>query len=309
MRNWMYPGPLMDKEPAPAGGDGRGSDTIAVDPGSPYEHDLEQPPAKPIPVKSDADKEVDRLKQENADLKRRREEAEEDARYWSRRGQPQPKETDEEPAAPAPREVIKEKPEKLLDDLTSEGLEALRKRGFITADQLENVLAENDKRTESKIAAARADAEFGARLGTEFPEIAEDSARISRGEKPKSEIFARASEIYRESIGLDPELKGSKSALILACRQAKAELTLKAQDNRNAVRNAEEERPRGDRPSPRERAERRRERIDSQRPDRASSPDESAGDPSFSSQQTEVMKRLGVKPEEFTKHRGARDGR
>ena len=78
--------------------------------------------------------------------------------------------------------------------------------------------------SQARASADRADAEFVTQLQREFPELAADSDRVSRGLKPESELFNCTGEIYRSSVALDPALKDSKGALLMAARQAKAEL-------------------------------------------------------------------------------------
>jgi len=74
---------------------------------------------------------------------------------------------------------------------------------------------------------AAADAKFTAQLNAEFPEIILISNKIAAGDEhagEKSELWQRAVKIYREVVAQDPGLNGSRSALLLACRQAKREL-------------------------------------------------------------------------------------
>lgn len=76
---------------------------------------------------------------------------------------------------------------------------------------------------------AAADAEFSARLNAEFPEILEISNKIAAGDQhagEKSDIWQRAVKIYDEIVARDPNLNKSRSALLLACRQAKRELEI-----------------------------------------------------------------------------------
>ena len=81
-----------------------------------------------------------------------------------------------------------------------------------------------------KISEAPAGAEFDERIAAEFPEIADDSKRISEGKPPQSELFKRAAEIYGQAIADDPSLKNSESVVLMAARQAKAEAAKKGKD-------------------------------------------------------------------------------
>jgi hypothetical protein len=74
------------------------------------------------------------------------------------------------------------------------------------------------------VASDLADAEFAKQLELEFPELVADSDRVSHGLKPESEIFNCAGQIYRAAVASDPTLTASKGALLMAARQARAEL-------------------------------------------------------------------------------------
>ncbi len=307
-----YPKPILMDEETGASGSG----TIAIDPGAPFEHD-NAPPAKDDkpPAESQEAKDIKALRAELADLRKGKDEAEEDARYWSRRAQEQRNATARETEdQPEPRrrqaEPAAEKPEKLIDELSTDGVAALKKRGIITADTLQEVLEEAEQRTDARISAARADAEFGMKLAQDYPEIAKDSERVDRGERPQSELFKRTGELYREAVAIDPSLKGSKGLLLLVAKQAKGELDAKAKPaaKEKAQVDDDEALPHTAR---RDRSE-RRDRIDAQRPERGRGSEESSGDPGFDRDQLAVMKHLGVKPEAFRKNMqtgGRRNGR
>jgi hypothetical protein len=88
--------------------------------------------------------------------------------------------------------------------------------------------------TRQTTAAARDDAEWGMKFAREFPEIAEDNARVDRGEKAQSELWNRTSKIYRAMVDENPELAKDRETIVLAARQAKRELAAEARprDNR-----------------------------------------------------------------------------
>ncbi len=291
---------------------GGGGDTTLVDPGAPHEVGEAADEPKPAATETAEQKELKALREENQRLSRRAEESEEDARYWAGRSrQPAAAAAEPEPdrrAAPEPAAILDEKPEVLLDDLNREGLQALRKRGFIDQATFQEAIDNLSEDIDNRISAARSDAEFGGRIAAEFPEIAEDSKRVSQGERPQSELFKRAGAIYRAAVAEDPALKGSKGLLLIAARQAKAELS-KGGKGATAA-DDDEEQPRGGRREPAEpRQSARRDRIDRQRPDRASGDEETRGGKEhFTDTQLAVMKNLGVKPEAFEKHRDAGGG-
>lgn len=291
MRPWFRNSPLFSPDSSPGG-----SDTALVDLGAPFEHGDDPAPAEKKPEKSAEQIEIENLRAENAASKRRADEAEETARYWANRGRQQPeREVRREPEPERREAVVTEKPEKLLDDLTSEGLEALKKRGVVTGPELAQILEEQEQRMEGRMQAVRQDAEFGARIAQEFPEIAEDSKRIDRGEKPKSDLFMAASRIYQQLVADDPALKDTNGALLIAARQAKAEVAAKSKNKDEPMR--------GENNSSQDT---RRARIDRQRGDRvpAGSEGDEGHQDGFSKQQLEVMKHLKVKPEDFRKHAG-----
>lgn len=304
MRKWTLPELLFDSEQERGGG---GSDTIRVDPGAPMElpDPAEKEPARPA-KSADAIK-AEQLEADNVKLKKRADEADEDARYWSNRARarrdaaeaddaPASRRREAEPATPA---VAAEKPEDLIDDLNKRGLDALKARGFLTQEEVDAKIAEANEQTDAKITEARSDAEFGGKFASEFPEMAADSARVSKGEKPQSELFKRAGVLYRAAVDEDPSLKGSKGLLLMVARQAKKDLADEARPTRRTA--AEVDEPA--RPS-------RRERIAAQRPDHAPGDEETGGGDNFTEVQRAVMKNLKVTPESFKKHSEvARNGR
>lgn len=309
MRKWFNSSPLFDREPAAGGG----SDTILVDPGA--EHEVGGEPEEPgarVATKSADALRVEQLEKDLQTERARRGESEEDARYWAGRARRTPSEDGEEhqparreAAAPAAEDIVTEKPEVLLDDLNREGLQALRKRGFITEKDFTAALANLRDEVTTEITAARTDAEFGGRIAREFPDIAADSARVAKGEKPETELFKRAGAIYRAAVSDDPSLKGSKGLLLISARQAQKEIELEGKGSRRAAAGGDDD----DDPPARTPAPSRRDRIARQRPDRAASDDESrGGGEHFTDQQLSVMKNLGVKPENFTKQRESSGG-
>ncbi len=122
-------------------------------------------------------------------------------------------------------------------------------------------------------------------MASEFPEMAADLARFDKGQKPESELFVRAAEIYRDAIALDPDLKGAKSALIMATRQAAAQLQIegKRKVDTEADRQAN-----------------RRQRIDQQKPDRSNKSD-AQEDAQLSSKQKQMAADLGISEDKFMK--------
>lgn len=306
MRTWFNNGPLYDREPM-----GGGGDTTLVDPGAPHEVGHEEPEETPVVTETAEQKELKELRAETDRLRRRAEESEEDARYWAGKSkQPAAEPVVERRAAPEPAAILDEKPEVLLDDLNREGLQALKKRGFIDQATFQEAIDNLSEDIDNRISAARSDAEFGGRIAAEFPEIAADSKRVSEGERPQTELFKRAGAIYRAAVAEDPALKGSKGLLLIAARQAKAELSKEGKGGKAAAADDDaDEQPRGRREPVEPRQSARRDRIDRQRPDRTVDNEESRGGKEhYTDQQLAVMKNLGVKPDAFNKHRDAGGG-
>lgn len=290
--------PLFDDEPAAAGGG------PPLDPGAPFVHGdaPEKPAAKPA-EKSDIEKRLDALERDNQALRKKNDELGESERYWANRARAggrddgagdDPEEFDPDPEiSPAPRGAAAEEetPESLLDDLSAKGLKALKARGIITEEELERRLEKHRQQTEQRIATAEADAGWSASFAQEFPEIAADNARMTRGEKPETELFQRASAIFREMVADDPALKKSQGALTAAARAAKRELAAE----KKAMQNDREE---------------RRSRIDAQRPerDRSRANDDDDGEPHVSRLGQQVighLSRFGVTEDSYRDHQGA----
>jgi hypothetical protein len=62
------------------------------------------------------------------------------------------------------------------------------------------------------------------KVAQEFPELIEDNERVTRGEKPQTEVFKRTGRIFSEALGLDPSLENSLGAVLLAARLASMQL-------------------------------------------------------------------------------------
>lgn len=236
-------------------------------------------------------KELRETKEENTRLRSQNDELSQSEREWSRIARAKP-----EPAAPVVKEKLTEEEietgEQLLDDLSKEGLAALKKRGFVHRDELKQYVDESIERAQGD---GRTENNYQAIMSSEFPEILEDLDRIAKGLKPQSEIFMRTAGIYQDAYTLDPELKGSKSALIMASRQAAAQLSMegKREIQSEADRQAD-----------------RRKRIDNQRPDRSRKGSDATEETGLTAKQKEAAALLGVSEADFTKSqekiRGAR---
>lgn len=208
---------------------------------APFEGDDAAPPvlAKPAePAKADKagkpDEEVTRLREENVSLRRRATESEQSERFWADKaktgGGEQPKrgpqivEPEVELGDLAGDEQVDDEapqtPEKFLDELNEKGVDAiisaLRKRGLVLdKDQVLQLSAETSRRV---VQHERGKMTIDAQISTDFPELKDDT----------SELFKETSRIFRHNVELDPNLRKSPAALLMAASQARAELKAKA---------------------------------------------------------------------------------
>jgi hypothetical protein len=238
---------------------------------APFEGDDAAPaaPAKPeATAKPDKaakpDDEVSRLREENVSLRRRATESEQSERFWAdkaKSGGEQPKrgpqivEPEVELGDLAGEEQADDEaaqtPEKFLDELNEKGIDAvisaLRKRGLVLdKDQVLQLSAETSRRV---VQHERGKMTIDAQISTDFPELKDDT----------SDLFQRTSKIFRQNVELDPNLRKSPAALLMAARQAKAELKFEAppKQKRDYRQDGEE----------REEADARQRRINAQRGD------------------------------------------
>lgn len=275
------------------------ADTVLQDAGAPFVHHDDPAPSPPKPEKSESDKQIEVLQNDNKALRTRLDEETRNSQAWSERAlranrQPEPEaESDDPPPIeddPARPEV---KPEQFLDDIAKEGMAALKKHGFMTDADVRKLVKETEERTAARVAAQFTDQSFDAKLGAEFPELVADAKAVANGQQPKSEIYKRAGEIYRDAIAEDPQLRGSKSALLIAARQAKAELA-----GKKAVPNGNGRLPAHDEP---ERVS-RRERIERLGTGADPAPGSEGDDaPSLTDEQRQFAKGMGISEAAYMK--------
>jgi hypothetical protein len=159
-----------------------------------------------------------RLKQLEAELQQARE----SERYWAelaKKAAAGGRASDDEEETEAEPEEPEEPVEQFLDELSSQGLKALRKRGLLTVNEAKQMIAEV---LEAERAKLMADAE----LARNYPELMDES----------SPLFAKAREIYRDMVKKDPALKNSPVALETAARLARAELGGSAENGKSGRR-------------------------------------------------------------------------
>lgn len=264
-------GPLF----APAGDE---TGAAPLDPGAPFVHGNDAPvvtkPAEKAKEESAESKRITALEKE---LKETRD----SEKYWADRARAgnaprhEEPESDDEPEPEEPSRVARrqEKPEELLDDVSKEGLEALKKRGLITKEELDAAIAKAGRDAEARIANAQANANIDARIERDYADL----------KNPDSDLFKRAGQHFRDMVADDPSLKRSPATLVAAAKLAKKELEAEKKVADDKKRNED-------------RGPSRRERIDSQSSDRApSGRSEADDDPvrELSPLQSQIVKHLG----------------
>jgi hypothetical protein len=265
----FWRGLLFDREPA--GGGGGAAAAEKPDMGAPYDPDGDPPkPEAAKPALTAEQKELADARKELADAKAQLKEAQVSERYWAQRAKngnaPEPEPDEDEPedperqAAGSRRQAAAdtdEKPEQLLDDLSVSGLKALLKRGVITQaqfeEQLEGLEERINKRVDARLQQQDSWRAIDTELGTNYPDVWQDSKRVARGEKPQTEMYRRSAINLQQMVADDPKLKNSPAALLAAVRMAKKELDLEKKAEAKPV------------------SQNRRERIESQMGERGGS--------------------------------------
>lgn len=294
---WFLSSPLFDEEDGASG-------TATLAPGDPFEHDHEEAEVEDKPVvESDSDKRIKALEAEVASERRKREESEADARHWSQQARrpaerAQPIVEAEDLAEPE----VTEKADAFLDAVSSKGMAALKERGVITKTDLreavKEVLSEVDEKITGTVQATRLDAQ----MNEEFPELmreaeAVDSASKKGGRVETSEHYQRSAAIVAQMIATDKKLAESPAIMLIAARQAKAELKAEGK-----AKPAEKEDKGGEVET---RQVSRRSRIEAQRPAREVRDDETGGGRGeLNATQREVASRLHVTEADFKKQQG-----
>jgi hypothetical protein len=216
----------------------------------PFEGDDAQPAA---PKTTDSGKSKDELTEARrriSELERNNQELSASERYWHGQVKGEPAEDDDgEAAGDPPPDPEGEAPttEAFLDELNEKGPEAVAKelvrRGFVRKEDVAKVAEQVARQI---VTAERGKQTIDAQIASEFPELKDD----------KSELFQETARIFRTNIALDPSLKKSPAALMMAARQARAEIKAKTPQRREPDDYRE-----------REGADAQRRRIDAQRGD------------------------------------------
>lgn len=263
------------------------------------DHEPEQPQA---PDKGQGKDEVTITKSELESLRRERDEALQGNRDWAnyvRRGaqperQPEPEQEDElnpeEFIDAAPPALEGDTPEKLVDDLASQGVAALGKRGFITAADAQKLAVEvAAKVTRELIGRERGKMQSDAQIFAEFPELKDQ----------KSELWAETAKRYQAAVRMDPAAKKTPAALYLAADAAKEFLRAKNGGRRSREEDMDLDDARGNREDESD----RRRRADSQdsRPRGRAAADDT--DDMLGSEARAVIKGMGITEADYNASR------
>jgi hypothetical protein len=187
--------------------------------------------AKPDKAKDDG---VTLTKAEHAALIKERDEARSSEKFWADRARNTrnevaeiPEENDDDDDEDD-EEVADDSPDKLTDDLTTNGIIALQKRGLMTkkaakamiAKALDKAMKEVDTRVNTRVTAIQKQMVDDATLTREFPQLLDET----------SEMSAATAREYRELIKEDPDLKNRRSTLRTAAKLAKASIRPKVDE-------------------------------------------------------------------------------
>lgn len=170
-------------------------------------------------------------------LQRRLDELAESERYWAERakgakdsgGDPVDEDDYDERDEEEDDEPADDDPDKVLDEFSTKGVEALVKRGVLTKKAARELIRKEAEKIARQVVGMESKRlQSDAALLRAFPDLADES----------SALFKRTAEIFKADVARDPTLKKSSTALMLAARAAKAELEAEA---RAARRHDDEE--------------------------------------------------------------------
>ena len=118
--------------------------------------------------------------------------------------------------ADAPDGLTDDTPEKLVDEFAAQGVNALKKRGFITAADAQRIAVEAAGKVAQVIMGReRQKRVTDDQLLGQFPELRDQN----------SELFKETAKIYREAVTMDPSAKKTPAALFLSAKAAKQMIT------------------------------------------------------------------------------------
>jgi len=186
--------------------------------------------------------ELKQMREELAQLRRTNEQLAASERFWAQRAaaaghaadEPEPEEQVDDFSDVLPDDdtpgAEDDSPDKFVDDLSASGIKALEKRGVLTKKEAAKMIAEISAKVASRIVAKTTrQIQTDADLFTEFPELKDES----------SPLFQETGKEYRALVAMDPALKKSPAALLMAARVAKAKLAPSRQDDAERRRRIE----------------------------------------------------------------------
>lgn len=187
--------------------------------------------------KSKKDDSVQLSKREYEAILKERDELRESERYWAEsargtrhddKGGREPEEHEEDLFAELGDADDDNNPEALTDELGTQGLEALRKRGVITRKELKAILSKSAEQQRKAIekAARDLDQRIDSNIDRRTKAMAKDAALLEQYPElkdAKSDFTVRAGEIFKEIMADDPDM-AKPAALRMAARLTRAEL-------------------------------------------------------------------------------------
>lgn len=215
---------------------------VILDPGAPMEHSREPAaPASPARPKDATPQQTDEAKRIEA-LTIELEETRRSAAYWRNNPRqaaavlPEPEPEPDEPLVDAPATPDAEKTDDFLTDLNAAGLEALKKRGVITGEQLATALERLETKLRGEYVANEEARQFDGKLNAEFPELMRANAAVDAGQDPKSPLYSKTAAHFRALVrdsGVKAESVAGRALMLAAARMAKAEMDSEKKDTRN----------------------------------------------------------------------------
>ena len=183
-------------------------------------------------------------------------------------------------------EVTDDTPDKLVDEFSAKGVEALVRRGVLTKKAAKELIRKEAEKIARQVAGevvgkAEGRAVRDSQLFGEFPELRDT----------KSELYTRTAEVYRQMVKDDPDARNSDRALARAAKEAKLMLRIEQLEKGGGRRGDDDDRGR---------------RIDAQSGDRGRSGGDFRND-ELGPEEREILKtfaRFGATEEDFIKERG-----
>jgi hypothetical protein len=274
-------------------GEGPAAVGLSRDTGAVFDDELPPPGEETPPGPSETtEQRIQALERDLASTKANLEETRRSEQFWAGKARagglplpadvPEDSEDDDTSPQPGVSPFADETADRFLDDVGTHGSEALRKRGFVSKDEVTAIVGDAVKQVREEVKGTLAlqsrhqaiDAELA-----KFPELLADSRALQANPGAKvSQMYELTQAHYRQMITDDPKLKNSAGAMLTAARMAKKEIDLEAKHNNPPPPNTS-----------------RRERVAAQMGERdagVGSGDEVEGDDELSSTAREIVGNL-----------------